>query len=102
MRASWIILVLAGIIPACTFYVLGWTGATESLKYISTTVWEPGHPSSGEVVLLCLTVITWAWAKIFMNVFLLAAVPFAIADAMKVLRSNRRRNAQEPIIPEAS
>ena len=64
------ILMSMGLLPACTFFVLAWAGATESLRYISTTAWEWGHPSIGEVVLMFLSVITWTWVKGFMNLFL--------------------------------
>lgn len=90
MRATWIILVLAGIVPACTFFVLDWSGCTESLAYISTTAWTVGHPSLKDVVFMFLSVITWTWVKGFMNLFLLAAAPFVVAD---VSRSARARKA---------
>ncbi len=89
MRTNWIILVLAGMIPTCTFYLLDWTGATESLRYIATTAWQAGHPSLGELVLMFLSVITWTWVKGFMNLFLLAAVPFFIADVLRSVRTHK-------------
>jgi len=102
VRASWIILVLAGIVPVFTFYVLDWTGGTEALAYISTTAWELGHPSPKELVLMFLSVIAWTWVKGFMNLFLLAAVPFVTADIFRCVRARRAHRARESNGPKYS
>jgi hypothetical protein len=80
MRASWVVLILAGLVPPCIFHVLDWAGGTEALQYISTTGWELGHPSTWDLVLMFASVITWTWVRGFMNLFLLAALPFIILD----------------------
>jgi hypothetical protein len=102
VRASWIILVLVGMVPTCTFYVLDWTGGTEALSYISTTGWALGHPSPKELTLMFLSVITWTWVQGFMNLFLLAAVPFGMADILRSVRAHKAHNAPEPREPISS
>ena len=94
MRANWIILVLAGVVPTCAFYLLDWTGATTSLAYISTTAWDVGHPTVWELVQMFLSVITWTWVKGFMNLFLVAALPFLVADVVRSVRT--RSSAAAP------
>ena len=89
MRASWIILVLLGLLPVCAFYVLDWTGGTDSLRYISTTAWKWGDPSLSQLALMFLSVLTWTWVKGFMNVFLLAALPFLVGDILRWVRLRR-------------
>ena len=94
MRGSWIILVLAGVVPTCAFYVLDWTGGTESLRYISTTAWQWGDPSLTQLALMFLSLFTWMWVKGVMNVFFVAALPFFIADVARRARLRRTRFAE--------
>jgi len=94
MRASWIILVLLGLLPVSAFYVLDWTGGTDSLRYISTTAWQWGDPSLSQLALMFLSVFTWTWVKGFMNVFFLAALPFLVADIRRWIRLRQTRRVE--------
>lgn len=89
VRQTWLVLLLLGALPSALFFVLRWTGATNSLHYISTTAWEPGAPSAFDLVCLFLSVFAWAWVKGFMNFFFFAAVPFGVADAVRAWRGRK-------------
>ncbi|HUW55426.1 MAG TPA: hypothetical protein VMZ92_02250 [Planctomycetota bacterium] len=89
MRKTWIVLAVVGVVPALGFYVLEWTGATEALRYVSTTTWRPGSPSLWDLACLAAGLVTWVWLKLLVFVFLLAACPFAVADLSTVLKRGR-------------
>ena len=89
MRATWIGLILLGLLPAVSFYILEWTGGTDALRFISTTNWQPGDPSMGELLMLALSLAAWIWLRLMLPVFLLASAPFAGADLYRVLRKRR-------------
>ncbi len=89
MRRSWKILISLGIVPVVVFYLLDWSGATNSLGYISTTMWQVGSPSVWDLLFMFLSVISWTWVKGFANLFLLAAVPFILADIAHSARARR-------------
>jgi hypothetical protein len=89
LRRTWVVLLLLGAVPAALFFVLKWTGRTDALHHIATTRWMPGDPSAFDLVCLFLSVFTWAWVKGFMNFFFFAAVPFALADAVRARRGRK-------------
>jgi len=93
MRATWIALVCLALAPSLTFTVLDWTGGTECLRYIATTVWRPGDPSVGHLALMALSLASWIGSKVLLPTFLLASVPFALGDLRSVLRSRRGPDA---------
>lgn len=86
MRRIWIGLLLAGVVPIGIFYLLLWTGMTDSLSYVSTTNWQPGSPSLLDLILLCLSMITWSWTRGFAHILIGAAVIVALLDFSKVFR----------------
>jgi len=88
VRKIWIGLVLVGVVPALLFHVLKGLGATAVLHYVSTTIWLPPNPTLLQAVLLPLKIalmfvclITWSWVKVFIYLFIGAALPFMAADA---------------------
>ena len=85
VRRIWIVLLLLGVVPAALFFVLQWTGAANNLRYVATTGWQPGDPSVLQIILLFLSMISWAWLKGLGNLFIGAALPFLIADLWRVL-----------------
>jgi len=82
MRATWITLLVAGIVPGLAFYVLRWFGVTESARFVATTTWTIGSPSLGDLIGMAATLATWIWLKGFTMIFALAAVPFIVADGV--------------------
>jgi hypothetical protein len=90
-RKTWVMLLLLGVVPAMMFYPLEWSGAADNLRYVSTTVWQPGDPSVLQLVALFASMIAWAWLKAFIYLFAVAAVPFVVADVCAAVRGKRRQ-----------
>ena len=90
MRATWIVLVILALLPGITYRILDWVGATESLRYISTTVWKYGDPSATDLALLAASLFCWIGAKALLPTFLLAAVPFLICDIRGISKQRKR------------
>ncbi len=86
MRRTWITLLLLGLVPSGLFYLLEATGCTAALGFVATTQWVQGSPSIFDFIMMFASMISWAWLRGFIYVFLLAAVPFAIGDLLRARR----------------
>ena len=92
MRRIWISLLLLGVVPACLFFLFKWTGGVESLRFVSTTRWETGDPAVLDLFCLFGSMVSWAWLRGFIYLFVGAAIPFLVADVVTVTLRRRRTN----------
>ncbi len=79
MRKTAIILMLIAIVPCLLFHLLDAIGATENLKYVSTTLWKAGDPGIDNLLLLFTCMICWSWTQGWIYLFGGAALPFIVA-----------------------
>ncbi len=89
MRATWITLVLIGVVPAVLFLIIDAAGVTNCLRYIATTTWRPADPSLLHLAGLAVSITLWVWLRVGLLISLLAALPFAAVDLVCYLRFPR-------------
>jgi phosphotransferase system glucose/maltose/N-acetylglucosamine-specific IIC component len=83
MKKTALILILIAIVPCVLFYLLDAIGATENLKYVSTTLWRAGDPGLDNLVLLFACMICWSWTQGWVYLFGGAALPFIVAALLE-------------------